>query len=68
MKIEICEDTYWMLVLAIVALAVVACVSICVNGYNDRTKTALSEGYQEAPIPGSHETMWVKSEKHLSNP
>lgn len=61
MKIEICENTFWVLIWAVIAAAVIALVAILVHGINTQYQNAFTAGYQEVALPGQMSTSWQKN-------
>jgi len=61
MKIEICENTFRVLICAVICAAVIALVAILVHGVNTQYQNAFTAGYQEVALPGQMSTAWQKT-------
>lgn len=60
MKIEICDNTRMLAIVAVVALAIVYMVCTSLNGYSQRTLKALESGYIERQGMGTQQILWQK--------
>jgi len=62
MKIEIndnaCWATFWICIMAIIMTLILALTA----GYNQRTLAAFENSYEEAILPGSYNSHWVKTQ------
>ena len=63
MKIEICENTWWVCFTAICATAVVGLILGSVWICQETTRQAFKAGYVEQQQYGQASTMWVKGPK-----
>lgn len=63
MKIEICSETSSVAIVAVITVAITIVLCTLTTSYNERTKAAFASGYEEATLPGTSATAWVKAKK-----
>ena len=61
MKIEICNNTRLVAMLAIAAIGITSVVWVSSHYYNKRMLSAFANGYEESTLPGRRDTSWVKA-------
>lgn len=60
MKIEICDNTFWLAFWSVICTAITAIIIVSVLQYTVRTKAAMDAGYQEQQCIGKTGTFWTK--------
>ncbi len=60
MKIEICDNTHNVLIVALIAIILGFIGYTAISGYTTRTTTAMERGYVERPTMGSQQILWQK--------
>ncbi len=59
-RFEICESTFWALVIALVGMTIVGTVAVSSHYYNARLQSVFAAGYEEGTLPGVQGPNWVK--------
>ena len=59
-KIDICENTFWLAIWIAILISVIIVVRILTLSYNDRMKAALDHGLQEGIVGTSGQVGWTK--------
>ena len=60
MKIEICENTFWLSLWTVIVIGLVVIVTVSVNTYTTRTLRAFEAGYRETTVQGTSQLVWTK--------
>lgn len=60
MKIEICENTFWLAMWSLIAITIINIVGIGCYLYIKDHENAFKYGYQESTLPGQVGSAWVK--------
>ncbi len=60
MKIEICENTFWLSLWTVITAAITTMILVGCFTYNERFKTAINAGYIENTVQGTNVLVWTK--------
>lgn len=60
-SIQICDSTYWAIVIAAISLTIVLFTATLSHYYSKRLQSAFENGYEEGVLPGSSVSQWVKT-------
>lgn len=60
MKIEICENTFWVLVWIVVGFFACTALYVGMSVYSARVEAAFKAGYEETTTIGSGSLVWKK--------
>ncbi len=62
MKIEICNKTATVMIVAVVLAGITSVVFVSMRSYNERLKVAFQNGYVESTVAGSAMIVWTKNQ------
>lgn len=60
MKIEICDNTFWLTLWAVIVIGVAGIILGSQRYYNQRLNTIVSAGYVEKMVPYTSTAVWQK--------